>query len=163
MAARPTRWISAAAGFVVVLLLGGAGVLAQRTAPPSAAPPSAVPGATLVVLARLVDMPTGMPHCGMLSVIASMRYEVVAVLRGRYRSTRLYATHLCPEMSRRMAAGPTAGTLESFRLGELHRLWLRPVPARSRQGIFDRYGDDDLPRFETLRADLERVPVRRPH
>lgn len=117
-----------------------------------------MPGASLVVLARLVDVPAGLPHCGRIAVIAAMRYEVVVVLRGRYRRGRLYALHLCPELPRSGAAGAQAGSLQSFRTGELHRLWLRPLGAAARGSVFDRYGDPAIPRFETLRVDLEAVP-----
>lgn len=141
---------------LVALLLtvaSTASAWAQRTAPRS------VPD--LVVIARLVEVPSPPPGCGTQYFASVMRYEVVRVLAGRYPSRVLFAAHGCMEMSRREYGGPHAGSLTHFTVGDLHRLELQTTAPGGPAGpsLIDLPRAPlhvGLPTYWTIRADSAR-------
>ena len=118
------------------LLLGGASV--------SATPPPA-----LEVNATLVELPRTDPcERGRNRVVA--RYRLVNVIQGDSPGNPLYVVHRCPEHSRgssRLGRGK-AGPL---RAGQTHHLTLEPIS--DREGLIDRFTDDDSPRFRARVTD----------
>jgi hypothetical protein len=112
-------------------------------------PAAAAPAAELVVVAKLADAGTAVPHCGRARFVVVMRYEVMQVVTGAYEGRTLYAAHPCPEMALHGADGKSA----RFRAGDVHRLSLRP--ARDTAGYRDAFPDKAAPRFDVVRATLE--------
>jgi hypothetical protein len=82
----------------------------------------------LVIRARLTDKGAHPVDCGIFHFATVMKYKVVAVEQGTYREPVLFATHGCSELPREQY-GKDAGTLQSFKVGDIHRLVLtRVVP-----------------------------------
>lgn len=118
------------------LLLGGASV-------------SAAPSPALEVHATLVELPRT-DHCegGRNRVVT--RYRLVQVIQGVSPGDPLYVVHRCPEHSR----GPSRlgrGTAGPLKAGQTHRLTLEPIT--DRDGLIDRFTDDDSPRFRARVTD----------
>mgnify|MGYP000154953078 CR=1 FL=1 len=113
---------------------------------PAAFIPAAEP---LVVVARLVDAGMATPHCGDAQYVVVMRYEVEQVVSGAFAGRTLYAAVACPEM----ALIGTDGRHTGFRVGELHRLSLRPATRVARYS--DAFADKAAPRYDVQRAAVE--------
>src|SRR5688572_9445244 len=104
------------------------GVAADASTPQRAGAPSA-PAYDVIVLAKLVERTArNAPMCGVLHVGEAMRYQVITVERGKLTDKTIWVIHGCPEMPRSMYGGIHAGTLQQFKLGDVHRLRLRRTP-----------------------------------
>jgi hypothetical protein len=86
------------------------------------ADPAASPGRVTVV-ARMVALRSEMPLCGILHAGSVVEYEVVTVESGSLAGNHFLAAVGCIQLSRK-SYDTGAGTLEAFRVGELHRLVL---------------------------------------
>lgn len=77
----------------------------------------------LVLIGRLRSIETGLPACGGLHVGSVSEYEVVLVESGSYSEKRIFVVHGCIEMSR-ATYSTEAGNLDTFRVDDLHKLFL---------------------------------------
>lgn len=118
--------------------------------------PAAPAKQELTVLAELVEMPKNQFACGYFHFVVVMRYEVMRVVSGTYAPRALYVAHGCPEMPRSMYKSGS-GSLQRFKVGDVHRLVLGPVK-EARSSVTDDFGDPRLPRFWSREVDLAARP-----
>ena len=99
---------------------------------------------TLVIRGKLTGMSESI-HCGILHTAAVMRYEVLEVIDGAYSAKVLYAVFDC---------GWVAGKPQGVKVGEVHKLTVRPLPTDFAASIFDDFASDkSVPRFLAIRAE----------
>ena len=99
------------------------------------------PRSTVTLDARLtgVSAGPGIP-CGAFGWASVSRYHVVRVVRGQYARRALLAVAVCGSV-------PGGG-----RLGEVHRLDVRPLPADFRLQLYDDFRSDPSPRLLMVRG-----------
>jgi hypothetical protein len=89
---------------------------------PSEAEPA--PGPTFTVIARLLEAPAPMGHCGLVHVTAVVEFEVLRVVEGRFEETILYARVSCP------TSPPTRTREFRWTVGETYELTLLAASMR---------------------------------
>jgi hypothetical protein len=80
--------------------------------------PLVAPGPTFTVIARLLEVPPPLPHCGILHVTGVFKLEVLRVVKGRFKETILYTRVSCPN------SPPTRTREFSWTVGETYELTL---------------------------------------
>jgi hypothetical protein len=76
----------------------------------------------LVIVGRLKRI-VHTPECGHIHFGALSEYDDIKVIQGLYNSKSIFVIHGCPEISRTEYA-KESGNLQSFRIGDYHRLEL---------------------------------------
>jgi len=98
----------------------------------------------LVIRGKLTGMSSAIA-CGILHTAAVMRYEVLEVVGGDYSAKVLYAVFDC---------GWVPGKPGGVKVGEVHRLTVKPLPADFAASIFDDFASDkSVPRFLAVHAE----------
>lgn len=116
---------------------------------------------TLMVLARLIEIPGTFPPNDLYNYVFIMKYRVVRVLKGKYGKREILVGHYNPLIPRglvkdRMRA-LAAGDVAKFETGARHRLVLiKPIERVWRDAVEDDYPDSDLDKFYALKADIAR-------
>ena len=109
-----------------------------------AAAPRAWAGSEVVVTAKLTGISMA-PKCGDMHTATVMRYEVAKVHRGPYAAKLVYAVFDC---------GWVPGQPGGVRIGDVHKLTLKPIPSDFSAAITDDFaGDTSAPRLLAVRAD----------
>ena len=103
------------------------------------------PRGEVVVKAKVTGLSSA-PLCGIMHTAIVVRYDVLGVVRGKYAAPVLYAVYDC---------GAVAGQPNGVKVGDVHRLTVKPVPADFGASIIDAFAADDkaLPRLLAVRAD----------
>lgn len=114
-------------------------------------------GDTLVVTARLVEIPGRFPPNDAYNYVYVMKYRVISVEAGEYSEKDLYVGHYNPLLPRKLIKDDldpfVNGTVESFTVGAKHRLSLvEPIDEFYDQKE-DEYYDTELPKFFAVKAD----------
>lgn len=75
----------------------------------------------IVLVGKLEKMALNVPGCGVFMVNSVGEYRVMAVLNGTYAHSNIKVVHACIEMPRERFS-KDAGTLQAFRIGDLHKM-----------------------------------------
>jgi len=116
---------------------------------------------TLVVLARLTEIPGTFPSNDLYNYVFIMKYRVIKVLKGRYAKQEILVGHYNPLIPRsqikdRMRSLAT-GTVEKFETGARQKLTLiAPIDRVWKNEVEDNYPDSDLEKFYALKAEIAR-------
>ncbi len=129
---------------------------------PSAAPAKAAkgPADSLVIVARVVEIPGKFAPNDLYNYVYVMKYRVLEVVSGAYAAKEIYVGHYNPLIPRarlkdKMAA-VVKGDVEKFEVGGKHRLVLsKPIEKYWNDAKEDEYIDiDDSEKYFALRADI---------
>jgi hypothetical protein len=113
---------------------------------------------TLVITARLTEIPGAFAPNDLYNYVYIMKYRVVKVLRGSYSGEEILVGHYNPLIPRKQIhdkmARYAAGDVVNFRTGDINTLTLiRPIERIWKDAVEDEYFDSDLAKYYALRAD----------
>ncbi|MBL8026478.1 MAG: hypothetical protein JNL74_08700 [Fibrobacteres bacterium] len=119
---------------------------------------AATPVDTLVVTARLVEIPGKFTPNDIYNYVYIMKYRVVKVEKGTYAEKDILVGHYNPLIARGKVKGKmaafTKGDVASFTEGQTHKLTLiQPMDLVWKDNVQDEYFDSELTKFYCLRAD----------
>lgn len=114
---------------------------------------------TLVIEARLVEIPGTLAPNDIYNYVYIMKYRVVKVVKGVYAEKEILVGHYNPLIPRAQIKDKMAklvqGNVDKFSEGAVHRLTLiQPVSLVWRDAVQDEYFDSDLTKFYALKAEL---------
>jgi hypothetical protein len=141
---------------------------AQKTTPATKAAPAqkAAPAAkatqkvdTLIVTARLAEIPGKFAPNDIYNYVYIMKYQVIKVEKGKYAGKEILVGEYNPLIPRAKIADKMAplvnGNAENFTVGAKHRLVLiSPMTAVWNDQIEDEYFDSELTKYFALKTDI---------
>ncbi len=139
-----------------------AGTATTTTAAPKAASvkiPAAKSSDTLVVTARLTEIPGKFAANDLYDYVYVMKYRVLSVVKGTCEGKEILVGHYNPLISRKLIKDKmnalVDGTVERFAVGAKHRLILiEPIERVWDGAIEDEYIDTELKKYFALKADI---------
>jgi len=154
---------------VIVSLLVSFSLLSAQTGAPTNQPAPKTPANvvqkksmdTLVILARLTEIPGAFPPNDLYNYVYIMKYRVIKVLKGAYKKQEILVGHYNPLIPRcqikdRMRA-LAAGDIVKFEKGVRQRLVLvTPIERVWKDAVEDEYPDSDLDKYYALKAEIAR-------
>jgi len=114
---------------------------------------------TLIVIARLIEIPGKFPPNDLYNYVYIMKYRVMKVLWGAYPAQEILVGHYNPLIPRpqikdKMAAF-VSGNVAKFETGAKHKLVLvKPIERIWKDAVEDDYADSDLDKYYALKADV---------
>jgi hypothetical protein len=107
---------------------------------------------TLVVTARLIEIPGTFPPNDLYNYVYVMKYRVLNVLQGSYHEREILVGQYNPLISRKdiddKMADYVMGNVEKFKEGDKHKLKLiTPISDVWNKAIEDEYFDTDLVKY----------------
>jgi hypothetical protein len=116
---------------------------------------------TLIMVARLVEIPGKFPPNDLYNYVFIMKYRVIKVLKGPYALQDILVGHYNPLIPRNRIKGPMApfvkGDISGFEENAVHTLVLiKPIEGVWKDAIEDGYPDSDLEKYYALKADMEK-------
>jgi hypothetical protein len=114
---------------------------------------------TLVVVARLTEIPGKFAPNDLYNYVYIMKYRVVKVLKGTYSNQELLVGHYNPLIPRDQIKDKMAprvkGGLAKFAVNDKHTLVLiKPIERIWKDAVEDEYPDSDLDKYFALKADI---------
>lgn len=114
---------------------------------------------SLVITARLIEIPGKFAPNDLYNYVYIMKYRVVKVLKGTYSGQEILVGHYNPLIPRKQIQDKmtrfAAGDITRFKVGDIHRLVLiTPVERVWKDAVEDEYFDSDLEKYYALRADI---------
>jgi hypothetical protein len=114
---------------------------------------------TLVIMARLIEIPGKFPPNDLYNYVYIMKYRVVQVLNGSYPGQEIFVGHYNPLIPRKQIKDKMAafvgGDVVKFETGAKHRLTLvKPIEKVWKDAVEDDYADSDLDKYYALKADI---------
>lgn len=114
---------------------------------------------TLVVVARLVEIPGKFPPNDLYNYVFIMKYRVIKVLKGSYALQDILVGHYNPLIPRGQIKGPMApfvkGDVSGFEVNAVHTLvCIKPIEGVWKDAIEDDYPDSELEKYFVLKADM---------
>jgi len=164
------RYLCASIMVGVLLLCGSipAQDSAAKVAPKAAKAPSgeaakASPAAkaaadTLVITARLIEIPGKFPPNDLYNYVYVMKYRVVKVLKGSYAGQEILVGHYNPLIPRNRIKDKmlsvVKGDVGKFEINAKHTLVLvKPIERIWKDAVEDDYTDSDMDKYFALKAD----------
>jgi len=113
---------------------------------------------TLVLTARLIEIPGTMPPNDLYDYVFIMKYRVLAVNKGNTSKKEIYVGHYNPLIPRKQIKGKmdslVKGNIEKFTAGSKHQLTLvSPIEKVWKDAVEDNYIEIEQPRYFALVAD----------
>lgn len=113
---------------------------------------------TLVLTARLIEIPGTMPPNDLYDYVFIMKYRVLAVTKGKCSEKEIYVGHYNPLIPRSQIKGKmdplVNGNIEKFTAGSKHQLTLvSPIEKVWKDAVEDNYIEIEQPRHFALVAD----------
>ncbi|MDO5576246.1 MAG: hypothetical protein Q4F84_04140 [Fibrobacter sp.] len=112
---------------------------------------------TLVVDARIIEIPGTMPPNDLYNYVYVMKYRVIKVIRGEYSNQEILVGHYNPLIPRRLIKDKmksvVSGTVEKFEKGAKHNLVLVEIEKVWNDAVENEYFDSDLPVYFAITAD----------
>lgn len=113
---------------------------------------------TLVMTARLIEIPGKFAPNDLYNYVYIMKYRVVKVIKGKYTGQEILVGHYNPLIPRKQIQDKmtrfVAGDVVKFQTGDIHQLVLiRPIERVWKDAVEDEYFDSDLEKYFALRAD----------
>lgn len=114
---------------------------------------------TLVLTARLIEIPGKFAANDLYNYVYIMKYRVMKVEQGAYAGQEILVGHYNPLIPRKQITDKmarfAAGSLVKFNTGDIHRLVLiTPVERVWKDAVEDEYFDSDLEKYYALKVDL---------
>jgi len=124
-----------------------------------AAPAKSSKSDTLVLEARLVEIPGTLSPNDIYNYVYVMKYRVVKVIKGAYAPKEILVGHYNPLIARGQVKDKMAalvmGNVSKFEEGQVQKLTLiKPISLVWNDAIQDEYFDSNLDKFYCLKADL---------
>lgn len=113
---------------------------------------------TLVLTARLIEIPGTMPSNDLYNYVFIMKYRVLTVKKGNCSEKEIYVGHYNPLIPRRQIKGKmdslVNGNIEKFAAGSKHQLTLvSPMEKVWKDAVEDNYIEIEQPRYFAFSAD----------
>jgi hypothetical protein len=113
---------------------------------------------TLVMTARLIEIPGKFAPNDLYNYVYIMKYRVVKVIKGKYTGQEILVGHYNPLIPRKQIQDKmtryVAGDVVKFQAGDIHTLVLiKPIERVWKDAVEDEYFDSDLEKYFALRAD----------
>ncbi|HEX7509827.1 MAG TPA: hypothetical protein VF335_00870 [Chitinivibrionales bacterium] len=113
---------------------------------------------TLVVVARLVEIPGKFPPNDLYNYVYIMKYHVVKVLKGSYAGQEIFVGHYNPLIPRKQIKDKmlsvVKGDVVKFQVNAKHTLVLvKPIEKIWKDAVEDDYSDSELDKYFALKAD----------
>jgi hypothetical protein len=114
---------------------------------------------TVVMTARLIEIPGTMPPNDIYNYVFVMKYRVIKVEKGRYDGQEILVGVYNPLIPRKQLKDAmknnAAGDVAKFVVGDKHRLsLLTPIEKVWKDQVEDDYIDSDLPKYYAVRTDM---------
>jgi hypothetical protein len=114
---------------------------------------------TLIVIARLIEIPGKFPPNDLYNYVYIMKYRIMKVLKGTYRAQEILVGHYNPLIPRQQVKDKmtpfTGGNVAKFETGARHKLVLvKPIERIWKDAVEDDYADSDLDKYYALKADV---------
>jgi hypothetical protein len=131
----------------------------STTAKTVVAKTTASAGDTLVVKARVLEIPGKFPPNDLYNYVYVMKYKIISVEKGKYDGEEILVGHYNPLIPRKQLKDKMApfikGDVEKFEVGAKHHLYLiTPVSKIWKDATEDDYIDSDLPKYIAVKAEL---------
>jgi hypothetical protein len=131
---------------------------AEKAATPSQ-PKAQKASDTVVMTARLIEIPGTMPPNDIYNYVFVMKYRVIKVEKGRYDGQEILVGVYNPLIPRKQLKDAmknnAAGDVAKFVVGDKHRLsLLTPIEKVWKDQVEDDYIDSDLPKYYAVRTDM---------
>jgi hypothetical protein len=116
-------------------------------------------GDTLVVIARITEIPGKFASNDLYNYVYIMKYRVLSVVKGVYKPQDILIGHYNPLIPRAQIKDimkkTVAGNVEKFEVGGKQKLWLiSPIDKVCKDAVDDEYSDSDLIKFFAVKADI---------
>jgi hypothetical protein len=114
---------------------------------------------TLIIKARLVEIPGKFPPNDLYNYVYIMKYQVISVENGNYSNKEILVGEYNPLISRSQIKDKmdkyVDGNVSKFEIGSLHRLVLiRSIDRIWKDAVEDDYFDSDLQKYFALKTDI---------
>ena len=116
---------------------------------------------TLVMTARLIEIPGTMPPNDLYNYVYVMKYRVIKIEKGAYEGQEILVGVYNPLIPRKQLTDAmrknAAGDVAKFVVGDKHRLALvTPIEKVWKDQVEDDYIDSDLPKYYAVRTDISK-------
>jgi hypothetical protein len=113
---------------------------------------------SLVIIARLTEIPGKFPTNDVYNYVYIMKYRVVKVLKGTYQGQDILIGQYNPRIARKLVKDKmdpfVNGDVSTFTVGDLQRLVLvLPMDNVWKDAVEDEYFDSDQPKFYAVSSD----------
>jgi hypothetical protein len=113
---------------------------------------------TLVVLARLVEIPGKFPPNDIYNYVYIMKYRILKVVKGTYAAQEILVGHYNPRIPRKQIhdkmAANVKGDVTTFTVNAKHRLVLiRGIDRVWKDAVEDEYTDSDMNKYFAVKTD----------
>ncbi|MDD5673160.1 MAG: hypothetical protein PHC61_03265 [Chitinivibrionales bacterium] len=113
---------------------------------------------TLVIEARLVEIPGKFPPNDLYNYVYIMKYRIIKVVKGKYVSQEILVGHYNPLIPRDRIKDKmqklAQGDVQKFEVGAKHKLVLiAPLESAWKDAVEDEFIDSDLEKYYALKAD----------
>lgn len=113
---------------------------------------------TLVIVARLIEIPGKFAPNDLYNYVYVMKYRVIKVNQGKYIKKEILVGHYNPLIPRKKIKDKmdayVDGDVEKFEVGAKHRLVLvTPIETAWNDAVEDDYFDSDLEKYYALKTD----------
>jgi hypothetical protein len=131
---------------------------AQEAKTPQASPTTKKPSDTLVVVARLVEIPGEFASNDLYNYVYIMKYRVLTVVKGVCGEQEILVGHYNPLIPRNRITDDmkksVSGNVDKFEVGAKHQLVLiKPIDRVWKDAVEDDYSDSEQDKFFALKAD----------
>ncbi|MBN1983153.1 MAG: hypothetical protein JW795_16585 [Chitinivibrionales bacterium] len=145
--------------FLMIALVGVVMVLGLFTN--SVAQAAAEKIDTLVVTARLIEIPTKFAPNDLYNYVYIMKYRILTVVKGTYKEKEILVGHYNPLIPRKNIKDNmkqyTIGNVEKFETGAVQKLVLvSPFDKIWADAIDDNYFDSPLKKYFAIQADVSK-------
>jgi hypothetical protein len=113
---------------------------------------------TLIVKARLIEIPGTFPPNDLYNYVYIMKYQIVSVEKGQYKGKEILVGEYNPAIPRSQVKDKmdkvVDGNVTKFETGSIHRLvLLKSIDMVWKDAIEDSYFDSDLNKYYALKTD----------
>jgi hypothetical protein len=134
----------------------------EPTAAPAAAKPAPAvksAGDTLVIIARVAEIPGKFPANDLYNYVYILKYKVLSVVKGAYKGQEILVGHYNPLIPRSQIKDVmkkyVSGNVVKFEVGDKQMLTLiTPIDKVWKDAIADEYSDSDLEKYYSLVTDI---------
>jgi hypothetical protein len=140
----------------------------KKTVSPGAGVDSSVPSSsekktsktdTLVVNAKLIEIPGKLPPNDLYNYVYIMKYQILNIVKGTCTDKEILVGQYNPLIARNMIKDKmdqyVNGNVKTFATGEKHVLKLiTPIESIWKDAIEDEYFDSDLPKYYAIQTDM---------
>jgi hypothetical protein len=136
-----------------------ASVKKDATPAPAKAAPAAKANDTLVIIARITEIPGKFAPNDLYNYVYIMKYRVLNVVKGAYKGQEILIGHYNPLIPRSQIKDQmkkfVSGNAQKFEVGAKHQLTLiTPIDKVWKEAIEDEYPDSELEKYYALKTDV---------